>query len=245
MANDDLSSDVTMATLAGGIQALTTGVQSIQSEFSAMQNRESTMRADLTVLQSREGIQNLSLNERGRERTYWPFQGAPRPHNTKVQYFLNLPGENFLGWRSQFQVIADYHRWTDKEAKQLIFAYMKGTVLESMMDIPITGPETAIETFDEYQRRFLPKSDSQLLQAQLACVVQLPNESVQKLHARMRVLYHLAYPDASTRNDIFLIERFIVALNNSEVQNHAGGSPSPTPQHLRLPTRRPRSSLWT
>ena len=36
----------------------------------------------------------------------------------------------------------------------------------------------------------------------------------------MRVLYHLAYPDASTRNDIFLIERFIAALNNHEVQNH-------------------------
>ena len=36
----------------------------------------------------------------------------------------------------------------------------------------------------------------------------------------MRVLYHLAYPDASTRNEIFLIERFIVALNNREVQNH-------------------------
>ena len=36
----------------------------------------------------------------------------------------------------------------------------------------------------------------------------------------MRALYHLAYPDTSTRNDIFLIERFIAALNNREVQNH-------------------------
>ena len=88
------------------------------------------------------------------------------------------------------------------------------------MVIPITSPETAKETLDEYQRRFLPESDSQLLRAQFACVVQLPNESVQKLHARMRVLYHLAYPDSSTRNDIFLIERFISALNNRQVQNH-------------------------
>ena len=178
------------------------------------------MRAELTALQNREGIQNLSLDERGRERTYRLFQGAPRRHNTKVQYFSNLLGENFLAWRSQFQVIADYHRWTDEEAKQLMYDYMKGTALESVMDIPITGLETAKETLDEYQRHFLPESDSQLLRAQFACVVQLPNESVQKLHARMRVLYHLAYPDASTRNDIFLIERFISALNNREVQNH-------------------------
>ena len=175
MANNDLSSDVTMATLAGGIQALTTGVQSIRSELSAMQNWESTMRAELTTLQSREGIQSLSLDKGGRERTYRPFQGAPRPHNTKVHYFSNLPGENFLAWRSQFQVIADYHRWTDEEAKQLMYAYMKGTALESVMDIPITGLEIAKETLDEYQRRFLPESDSQLLRAQFACVVQLPN----------------------------------------------------------------------
>ena len=207
MASKDLSSDVTMATLAGGIQA-------IQTELSAMRTRETTMRAELTALQSQDGIQNLSLDERGRERTYRPFQGAPRPHNKKVQYFSNLPGENFLAWCSQFTVIADYHRWSDEEAKQLMYAYMKGTALESVMDVPITGLESTKETLDEYQRRFLPESDSQLLRAQFTCVVQFPSESVQNLHTRMRVLYHLAYPDASTRNDIFLIEQFIAALNN-------------------------------
>ena len=115
-------------------------------------------------------------------------------------HFSNLPGENFLAWRSQFQVIADYHQWTDEEAKQLAYAYMKGTALESVMDVLLTGPETIGQVLDEYQNRFLPESDSQLLWAQFACVVQLPNESVQKLHARMRVLYHLAYPDPNTRN---------------------------------------------
>ena len=35
----------------------------------------------------------------------------------------------------------------------------------------------------------------------------------------MRVLYHLAYPDSNMRNEVFLIERFISALNNREVQN--------------------------
>ena len=106
-------------------------------------------------------------------------------------------------------MIADYHRWSDEEAKQLVYAYMKGTALESIMDIRLTGPETVGQVLDEYQNRFLPESDSQLLRAQFACVVQLPNESVQKLHARMRVLYHLEYPDANMRNEVFLIERFI------------------------------------
>ena len=97
---------------------------------------------------------------------------------------------------------------------------MKGTELESVMDITLTRRETVGQVLDEYQNWFLPESDSQLLWAQFACVVQLPNESVQKLHARMRVLYHLAYPDASMRNEIFLIERFISALNNRQVQNY-------------------------
>ena len=95
MASEDLSTDVTMATLGGGIQA-------IQAELSAIRTRETTMRVELTVLQDRDGIQNLSLDDRGRERTYRPFQGALRPHNMKVQYFSNLPGENFMAWRSQF-----------------------------------------------------------------------------------------------------------------------------------------------
>ena len=149
--NDNVPTDVTMESLANGMQTLSTGMQAI--------------RAELTALQSREGIQNLSLDERGRDRTYQPLHRAPRPHHTKVQYFWNLPGENFLAWRSQFQIIADYHPWSDDESKQLMYAYMKGTALESVMDslLSLTGEETAKETLDKYQCQFLPESDSQLL----------------------------------------------------------------------------------
>ena len=176
-----------------------------------------TLKAELSTLQAGDSLHNLSLDERGRERQ---SHSGSRPHNTKIQYFANLPGENFLAWRSQFQVIASYHRWSNDEAKQLVYAYMKGIALESVMDICLTGPETIGQVLDAYQDPFLPEWDSQLLRAQFACVVQMPNESVQKLHARMRVLYHLAYPDASTRNEVYLIEKFISALNNREVQNH-------------------------
>ena len=108
----------------------------------------------------------------------------------------------------------------DEEANQLVYAYMKGTALEAIMNNRLTGPETVGQELDEYQNRFLPESNSQLLRAQFACVVQPPKEFVQKLHARMRVLYHLAYPDANMWNEVFLIDRFISALNNQEVQNY-------------------------
>ena len=56
------------------------------------------------------------------ERTHHHLPST-KPHNTKIQYFANLMGENFLAWRSQFQVIADNHCWSDEEAKQLVYAY--------------------------------------------------------------------------------------------------------------------------
>ena len=99
------------------------------------------------------------------------------------------------------------------------------------------------QVLDEYQNRFLPESDSQLLRAQFACLVQLPNESAQKLHARMRVLYHLAYPDPNTRNEVYLTEKFISALNNRKVQTtFAVGSLPHIPRHCTLQMRRLRSS---
>ena len=182
---NNLSTDVTMASLLGEIQ---------------------TLKAELSTLQASESFNNLSLDEHGWEQIH-PASGlSSRPHNTKIQHFTNLPGENFLAWRSQFQVIASYHRWSSNEVKQLVYAYMKGKVLESVMDISLTGPETSGQVLDSYQDRFLLECDSQLLREQFGCVVQMPNESVQKLHARMRVLYHLAYPDKGTRNEVYLID---------------------------------------
>ena len=100
------------------------------------------LKSELSTLQASESLHNLSLDEHGREQPHPASGSSSRPHNTKIQYFANLLGENFLAWRSQFQVIAKYHRWSDDEAKQLVYAYMKGTALESVMDISLTGPET-------------------------------------------------------------------------------------------------------
>ena len=75
---NNLSTDVTMESLIAEVQNL---------------------KAELSDIQAGESMHNLSLDERGRER--YPHHGpSSRPHNTKIQYFANLPGENFLAWRS-------------------------------------------------------------------------------------------------------------------------------------------------
>ena len=108
----------------------------------------------------------------------------------------------------------------------MVYPYMRDTSLESVMDVDLMETERITEILDEYNDRFLPECRSQLLRAQFACVVQLTNESVQELHWLL-VLYHLAYPEARDLSEIYLIEKFIAALNHREVQNHI---------HCRKPT---------
>ena len=85
VTNTNLSTDVTMESLLSEVRRL---------------------KAELSELQAQERLQNLSLDERGRERTHHHHHPRrQKPHNTKIQYFANLPGENFLAWQSRFQVI--------------------------------------------------------------------------------------------------------------------------------------------
>ena len=188
-------------------------METLKSEIQALKNTLASLQ-DPDQLSNRLG--NLSLDETGA-----PTHRQPKTTAAKVQYFSNSPGENFLSWRAQFQVIATLNRWTNSEAKSMAFAYMRGHALDTVLDISITEEhQTLADVLEKYQLRFLHSSRSQMLRAQFHCVVQLPNESIQRLHARMRVLYNLAYPDVHDRSDIFLTERFVAALNNREVQNY-------------------------
>lgn len=148
------------------------------------------------------------------------FPGRPaRTTPAKIGFFRNLPGENFLAWRSQFNIVALLNQWGETEAKFMAYTYMRDCALEAVQDIKLNQPDTLEQLLDKYQNRFLPSSKSQMLRAQFAVVSQLPNESVQKLHARMRAMYHLAYPNQYGQDETFLIERFISALNKRDVQN--------------------------
>ena len=112
------------------------------------------------------------------------------------------------------------NRWNTAEAKSFAFNAMRGRAQEFVMDISTKNASETLEEFlNSYQARFLPAARSQMLRAQFAHIRQQPNESVQSLHSRMRVLYLLAFPDKEDQSRVLLIERFISALNNRDVQN--------------------------
>ena len=198
----NLSTDVPMDTLVSEIQNLRTTIANLEARTN------DTSRV----------VQRLTSPDETRETQP---RRPPKSTIAKVQYFSNNPGENFLSWRIQFQVIANINEWSNTEAKGMAFAYMKGHALDTVLDIDIKREsETLEDLLGRYQMRFLPASRSQMLRAQFNHVVQLPNESIQRLHARMRVLYNLAYPDIEDRSNTLLTERFVAALTNREVQNN-------------------------
>ena len=149
-----------------------------------------------------------------------PHHLPPKPTAACIQYFSHLPGENFAAWRAHFLEMVGLNRWNTAEAKSFAFGQMKGKAMEAVLDISTKVETESLDDFlNRYQKRFLPAARSQMLRAQFSYIKQLPGESVQSLHSRMRVLYHLAYPDKENRSEVFLVERFISALNNRDVQN--------------------------
>ena len=183
-------------------------MQSLMEKFTAM---EATMQR---VLGNRHVLGDPSLEDQN------PHHLPPKPTAARLQYYGNLPGENFISWRAHFMDMVGLNRWNTAEAKSFAFNAMRGRAQEFVMDISTKNADETLEDFlNLYQARFLPAARSQMLRAQFDHVRQQPNESIQSLHSRMRVLYLLAYPDEEDQSRVMLVERFISALNNRDVQN--------------------------
>ena len=97
-----LPTDVTMASVTQQMEAL-------QATFDLLMSQQGTPLTDANRLPE-------ISRPNGTERL--------RSHMMKPKNFANLPGENFLAWRAQFQVIATYNRWSQDEAKAMAFAHM-------------------------------------------------------------------------------------------------------------------------
>ena len=108
------------------IMATGTGNLSSDITMESLMSKIRTLKVELTAIQGHEGLQNLSLDKCDWERTTQShLPSMSRAYNTKIGYFRNLLGENFQAWRSQFQVIIKFNRWSNEEAKSMVYTYMK------------------------------------------------------------------------------------------------------------------------
>ena len=100
--------------------------------------------------------------------TQAPDDGQGRPYPAGIRYYYHLPGEDFRVWRRRFKGLADRYRWTDAVTKQFAFAHMRNTATQTVMDIPLYGPETAEELLEAYQDRFYLGEDIENLRLLIA-----------------------------------------------------------------------------
>ena len=143
----------------------------------------------------------------------------PKP-TLKTQKYHHNPGDNFLTFRTSFTELCKYYDWSEDDKKIALMQHMAGNALEAVADIKLSTAPTMKDLFDLYQERFLPACRSQLLRAQFQMIKQKPGESITRLHTRIRCLYHLAYPDMVDSPATHLIEKFIQAIGDRQVQNY-------------------------
>ena len=205
-------------------QEIDAAMRTLQETFNSMENPPAALVGQLQVLHQQLSALQISQPTRS-EATM--ASGATAGTSTfarpvgqfKLREYTGTGGENFLAFRARFRKVVHFNGWTEEQAKDALFASMAGTALESILDIDIDHFPTAEGLAQAYQERFLPASRSALLGAQFQQMAQLPGESVQRLHSRLRAVFFMAYAQ-SERSQIHLIERYVDALADREVQNH-------------------------
>ena len=81
-------------------------------------------------------------------------QSRPAPYSNGIEGSYYYLDNNFRAWRSQLKALVERHQWTDAVAKQFAFAYMRDMATQTVMDIPLYGPETLGQMLNAYQNRF-------------------------------------------------------------------------------------------
>lgn len=136
----------------------------------------------------------------------------------------SLDPESFLVWKRNFQDVAALNNWEVARAKLMARASLFGDAAAACHTIALGGEERPLaELLDAYENRILTPAASTMAESLFEQAAQLPGESVNKFHSRLRSLFVRAYPDLlpqlETRRE--LIKRFLAGLSNGQIRLHA------------------------
>ena len=76
------------------------------------------------------------------------------PYSDEIRGSYYYLDDDFQAWRSQFEALVERHQWMDAVAKQFAFAYMRDMATQTVVDIPLYGPETLGQMLNTYQDWF-------------------------------------------------------------------------------------------
>ena len=144
--------------------------------------------------------------------------GVERPKPMSLippMYFHD--GDHFITFKNKFLAAARFNGWSDIHSRLALTNAMRDDAAEVVADLTAEQFQNLEQMFAEFQDRFLPPAQSQKARMDLDRVYQRHDEPIHLYHARVRRLFHLAYPDRSGSQSE-LIRRFMWGIKNPQVK---------------------------
>jgi hypothetical protein len=176
----------------------------------------------------RELYQRLSTTVGGRVAESFNGTGLSRPISPSVEggsvKIKTRPAPfdgrtSWVGYKAQFDLIADLNGWTLTDRAQYLAASLAGPALTILTNLPVSERLSYAHLTEALNTRFNEGRSAELARVRLDNRKQLPNEKLALYASEVENLTQLAYPTAGGEaRDVLTRERFLKGLHSSELR---------------------------
>jgi hypothetical protein len=201
------------------------GRQEIQHKEVGVQLHALTGQVDAV---QRELYQRLSTIEGGRAAESLNGRGLSRPETPSVEggsvKIKTRPAPfdgrtSWVGYKAQFDLIADLNGWTLTDRAQYLAASLAGPALTILTNLGVSERLSYEHLTEALNTRFNEGRSAELARVRLDNRKQLSNEKLALYASEVENLTQLAYPTAGAEaRDVLTRERFLKGLLSSELR---------------------------
>ena len=152
------------------------------------------------------------------------MQAAAAPRGMKPPRLSSIDSESFLVWRRNFIDISALNEWNVHRSKVAARSSLEGEAASLCHSIPLGDNAFTLDMLlDAYENRIMSPAATTLAETLFESATQVPGETVNKWHSRLRNLYLRAFPEelANLENSRQLIKKFLNGLADPQIRLHA------------------------
>ena len=121
-------------------------------------------------------------------------------------------------WRKNFVTIALIAGWNDLQQRRQAASCMEGEAAKMVNSIDHEAVADIAALLDLYEARFTPAAAGECAKAEFRSARQMPGETLQVYHSRLRSLFERAFPNDDVEASITLRDQFVQRLLDPAVQ---------------------------
>lgn len=151
----------------------------------------------------------------------------------KLALLESTSGQDWRTWKGTFGTVAVINGWNDVRQRRELRAAMAGEAARLTCDINVDPPALGLHevaapgrlgniaaALAAYESRFFPAAAGRVARADYVNAHQLPSETVQQWHGRLRDIFLRAYPNDELEANQGLISAFATGLVDQTVAMH-------------------------